>query len=279
MNTTDAARAAEYVRAHGTALERARLAAILGGRSADQQALDDLRARQGPDGGFAHWVPQVSNVCDTAYVLGWLHDLNLYRGSLADPACRFLLDRQLPDGGWDEVDAVKEFSPPEWMVPGRVETRVWLTAYCAHVLIRFGYAEAEGTRCPADFLLAHCDTLGRMTGYLRATWIALPMLAFYPGRRSRAFRRSLAVVDRAFRRDWPGSYVAWMLRCLFDSALTVRTPLVRKCLEHLEACQRPDGSWESEAGEQHVVDGTIDVLRVLKDYGRIGRFPEPGCGS
>jgi hypothetical protein len=279
MTGGGAARAGEYVRAHGTALERARLAAILWGESAGELALHELRARQGHDGGFAHWVPQVSNVCDTAYVLGWLHDLNLCRGPLADPACQFLLDRQLPDGGWDEIDAVNEFSPPEWMVPGRVETRVWLTAYCAHVLIRFGYAEAEGTRCPADFLLAHCDEVGRMAGYLRATWIALPMLAFYPGRRSRVFRKSLAVVEQAFRHDWPGSYVAWLLRCLFDSGLAARNPLVRRCLEHLEASQRADGSWTSEAGEEHAVDGTIDALRVLQDYGRIGRLVRPPRGT
>ncbi len=63
---------------------------------------------------------------------------------------------------------MRTLNPPEWMMPGRIETRVWLTAYCAHVLIRFGYAEAEGTYCPNDFLLAHCDETGWMAGYLRA---------------------------------------------------------------------------------------------------------------
>jgi len=135
-----------------------------------------------------------------------------------DWACRFLLDRQQEDGGWDEVKAVQALNPPEWMTPGRIETRVWLTAYCAHVLIRFGYAEAPGTYCPTDFLLAHCDESGRLAGYLRATWIALPMLAFYPGPDSEPFRRALAVVEANYspdwERTWPGSCAApRMLGC------------------------------------------------------------------
>jgi hypothetical protein len=98
-----------------------------------------------------------------------------------EAALRELAALQKPDGGWDEVEAVRALNPPQWMMPGRIETRVWLTAFCAHVLIRFGYAEAPGTTCPTDFLLAHSDETGRLAGYLRATWIALPMLTFYPG--------------------------------------------------------------------------------------------------
>lgn len=184
-----------------------------------------------------------------------------------DPACRFLLDRQQEDGGWDEVEAVRAFDPPEWMMPGRIETRVWLTAYCAHVLIRFGYAEAPSTRCPTDFLLAHCDETGRLTGYLRATWIALPMLAFYPGPDSDSFHR--AVVEANYSPDWEGSYLAWLLRCLQDAGLPADHPLVARCLADLISKQRTDGSWESEDGEEFAASATVEALRVLKGYGRI----------
>jgi hypothetical protein len=141
----DICKAVAYVQARGNAVERARLGAILRDEPPPEAALGELAALQKPDGGFAYWVPQVSTVCDTAYVLEWFDDLRIHRGPLVDPACRFLLHRQQEDGGWDEVEGVRAFNPPEWMVPGRVETRVWLTAYCAHVLMRFGYAEAEGT--------------------------------------------------------------------------------------------------------------------------------------
>jgi hypothetical protein len=266
----DVERAIAYVQAQGNVVERARLAAILWEEPPPDMVLEALAALQKADGGFAYWVPEASNISDTAYVLAWFDDLRVYRGSIVDPACRFLLDRQREGGGWDEVAAVRAWNPPEWMVPGRIETRVWLTAYCAHVLIRFGYAEAEGTRCPTDFLLAHCDASGRLAGYLRATWIALPMLAFYPGPDSGPFRRAMAVVESSYVPDWEGAYLAWLLRCLQDAGLGGDHPLVVRCLADLARKQRADGSWEPEKGEgeAHAVNATLGALRALKGYGR-----------
>jgi len=268
----DLEKAIAYVQARGDAVERARLATILWGEQPTEAALQQLAALQQPDGGFAYWVPEVSNVCDTAYVLQWFDDLKVYRGPIVDAACRFLLDRQQKDCGWDEVEAVRAWNPPEWMSPGRIETRVWLTAFCAHVLIRFSYAEAEGTGCPTDFLLAHCDETGRMVGYLRATWIALPMLAFYPGPDSEPFQKAVSVVEASYSADWQGSYLAWLLRCLQDAGLPADHPLVGHCLADLERKQRPDGSWEPEDGEEHAVNATVAALRELKRYGRIGNM-------
>ncbi|MFB0534138.1 MAG: prenyltransferase/squalene oxidase repeat-containing protein [Anaerolineae bacterium] len=267
----DLEKAIAYVKARGNAVERARLAAILRDEPPLEAALQELAALQKPDGGFAYWVREVSNVCDTAFVLQWFDDLKVYRGPIVDPACRFLLDRQQEDGGWDEVEAVRALNPPEWMIPGRIETRVWLTAYCAHVLIRFGYAKAPGTCCPTDYLLAHSDETGRLAGYLRATWLALPMLAFYPGPDSEPFRRALAVAEAAYSPDWEGSYLAWLLRCLQDAGLPADHSLVTRCLADLKGKQRPDGSWEPEEGEgeEHAVNATVAALRALKSYGRI----------
>jgi hypothetical protein len=264
----DVGKAIAYVQGRGNTVERARLAVILWDEPPPDVVLQELAALQKPDGGFAYWVPEVSNVCDTAYVLQWLDDLKVYRGPTVDPACRFLLDHQHEDGGWDEVEAVRAFNPPEWMIPGRIETRVWLTAYCAHVLIRFAYAEAPGTTCPTDFLLAHSDETGRLAGYLRATWIALPMLAFYPGPDPESFHRVLAVVEANYSPEWQGAYLAWLLRCLQDAGLQAEHPLVVRCLADLERQQRPDGSWEPEEGEgeEHAVNTTISALRALKGY-------------
>jgi len=267
----DIRKAIAYVQARGGAVEQARLAAILWNEAPSKAALEQLANLQKPDGGFAYWVREVSNVCDTAYVLQWFDDLKVCQGPIADPACRFLLDRQQEDGGWDEVEAVRASNPPEWMIPGRTETRVWLTAFCAHVLLRFGYAEAEGTHCPTDFLLAHCHETGRVDGYLRATWIALPMLAFYPGADSEPFRRAIAVVETEYSPHWEGAYLAWLLRCLQDAGLGTDHPLVVRSLADLEHKQRPDGSWEPEEGEgeKHAANATVSALRAFKRYGLI----------
>jgi hypothetical protein len=264
-------RSVGFVQRRGSPVERARLAAILWDKAPRQQVLDELAAAQNPDGGFAYRMEpgQVSSVGNTAFVLQWLDDMKVRRGPIVEPACRFLLDRQQADGGWDEPEAIQALSPPEWREPGRIEARVWLTAYCAHVLIRFGFAEAEGSGCPALFLLAHCDETGRLAGYLRATWIALPMLALHPGRDSEPFRRAMSVVEVHYAADWDASRVAWLLRCLGDAGLPAEVGLVARCLADLEGKQRPDGSWGSEDGEDHAAGATVEALRVLRAYGRI----------
>jgi hypothetical protein len=267
----DLQKAISFVESNGNLVEQARLSSVLWGEAPSDEVLKEVAKLQRADGGFAYWCPRVSNVCDTAYVLQWLDDLGSYRGKVADTACWFLLDRQSEDGGWDEVDEVARYPVPAWMKPGRLETRTWLTAFCSHVLIRFGYAEAPGTRCPTDFLLSHSDAEGRIRGYLRATWMSLPMLAFHPGPRSEPYRKAVAVVEESYSEEWTGAYIAWLLRCLKDARVSPDHPLVNRALADLENKQRRDGGWEPEPGEgeELSVYATISALRALRAYQRI----------
>lgn len=267
----DLQKAIAFIKLNGNLIERARVSSILWGEVPSKEVLKEVEKLQKPDGGFAYWCPQVSNICDTAYILQWLDDLKSYRNKIADRACRFLLDRQYEDGGWDEVEEVGRYSSPEWMIPGRLTTRTWLTGFCSHVLIRFGYAEAPGTRCPTDFLLSHCDAVGRIRGYLRATWISLPMLALHPGPQSEAYHKALSVVEENYSEEWAGAHIAWLLRCLKDAHVPPDHPLVNRAITHLESKQRLDGSWEPEPGEgeKHAVNATIAVLGSLHAYARI----------
>ncbi|MFX1307098.1 MAG: prenyltransferase/squalene oxidase repeat-containing protein [Promethearchaeota archaeon] len=264
----DIQKSINYIRKHGSNLEKARLSTIIWDKKPSPEVLEELASIQNPDGGFSYWVKNVSNITDTCYILEWFDDLKLYRGEVIDKACHFLLDRQQKDGGWDEVIEIKPYNPPKWMLPGLIETRTWLTAYCAHVLIRFGYAEAEGTYCPTDFLLANSDSSGRLKGYLRATWLALPMFAFYPGPDPQSFNLLINVILDNFSPDWKGSYIAWLVHCLYDSGLPSDHQLVLQALSELKKKQKIDGSWDPEEGEGegHRVNATILALRALKVY-------------
>lgn len=270
-----------FVRSHGNPIELARMATIVWGRVPGQAAVDGLVRMQDADGGFRYWAPGVGNICDTAYILQWLDDLGMHGHPISEAACQFLLKRQQEDGGWDEVAAVKELCAPEWMTPGKIATRVWLTAFCAHVLVRFGRAEAEGTTCPADFLLAHMDASGRLEGYFRATWIALPMLAFHPGRESEPFVRAIGLVEREYSPGWDGAYLGWFLRCLRDADLPRQHALVDRSLRDLGSKQRPDGSWDPEEGEGEAgrVNSTITALRALAQYGELGCIEDAEAAS
>lgn len=264
----DIQKSLNYIKTHGNIVEKARLSAILWNEKPSPEVLKELASLQKSDGGFSYWVKTVSSITDTCYILEWFDDLKVYKGEIVDPACQYLLARQHKDGSWDEVSEIENYDPPEWMLPGRIETRVWLTAYCAHVLIRFGYAETEGTFCPTDFLLANCDASYRLIGYLRATWIALPMLAFYPGLDPKSFKGAVKVVEDNFSPDWKGSYIAWLLRCLKDAGLLSDHQLVLRAISELEKKQNLDGSWDPEEGEgeEHRVNATILALRALREY-------------
>jgi len=230
-------KAAAYVQAAGDAVERARLASILRGEPPSEEALCALSRMQNADGGFSYWLPDrtISTVCDTAYVLAWFDDLSMRSGPLVDGAVRFLFENQRPDGGWDEVEGVRRLDPPEFQTPGETRTRVWLTAYCAHWLMRFGHAESPQCRgCPVDFLLAHQEPSGRLAGYLRATWDALPVFSRYPRGNSRPFELALAATETEFSpQEWEGSYLAWLLLCLRDAGLPASHSLVTRSLDRL----------------------------------------------
>lgn len=258
----------KYINANGNPCEKARLSAILKNQKPSLEVVEGLRKFQNPNGGFSYWIKDMSTITDTCYILEWFDDLKIHKGDIVDRACNYLLKRQKNDGGWDEEKDVIRYNPPKWMIPNQIKTRTWLTAYCAHVLIRFGYAEAEGTICPTNFLLANCDSSGRVKGYLRATWLALPMLNFYPGPNPELFIRMVKVIMDNFSIEWRGSYIAWLLQCLKDGDLSSNHNLVQRSLYELKRKQRNDGSWDPEEGEgeKHRINSTLRAIRALKEY-------------
>lgn len=264
-------KAIAFVQTSGDAIEQARLGAILWSKPPQESVLQKLAAMQNPDGGFSYWVKGFSTVCDTVYVLIWFDDLSLRTSPLVERAVNFLLTEQKEDGGWDEVEKVKEVDAPPFLTPGKISTRVWLTAYCTHWLVRFGYAEHPKAKgCPGKFLEAHREPSRRLVGStdMRAMWDWLVLLAYFPGQDSEIFKQTLAVIEQGFSPEkWEGSYLAWLMCCLRDAGLPAQHPFVTRCLDELARKQRPDGGWDSEDGEKYAANATIEALRVLKHYG------------
>jgi len=263
-------KAINFVHSYGDLIENARLASIIWGEMPNNLVLHKLEEMQNPDGGFSYWIKEadISMVCDTVYLLRWFDDLATKYGKLVERAVSFIIGHQEEDGGWDEVEDIKKFKPPPFLEPGAINTRVWLTANCAHWLMRFGYAESPMCKaCPVDYLLENREPSGRLIGYLRATWDALPIFARYPKDDREPFRKALRITEKEFTPgDWEGSYLAWLLRCLHDAGIEATNNLVSECFIQLAKKQRLDGSWDSEDSEEYSVGATLEVLRVLKDY-------------
>lgn len=264
-------KAIAFVTARGDPIQIGRMSSVLWGQRQSSSAMKRLYGMQDEDGGYSMEKGGLSTVCTTVNVMSWLDDLRIRSGPLVDRAVEFLKQHQKNDGGWDEVEAIKKTNPPPFLVPGEIQTRVWLTACCAHWLMRFGCIEPPGSKgCPVDFLLKHRERSGLLKGYLRATWDSLVLFSYRPGSDSSEFGETLRAIDASFApSEWEGSNLAWLLTCLKDAELPNDHPLVRRALEELAQKQRTDGSWSSEDGEKLAVSATVDALRVLKYYSRV----------
>jgi len=269
----DITRAIHYIKEHGDAIEKARLDSLMCGKHPSEDISDIIKRMQNSDGGFSYWIKEadISMVSDTVYILHWLDDLRIRESTILEQAIDFLVNHQNEDGSWDEVNDIINYNPPPFLVPGKIENRVWLTANCAHWLMKFGYAESPKCRgCPIDFLLAYSKPDGGLLGYLRATWDCLPVFSRYPENDREPFRLALNYVESKYSpASWEGSYLVWLIQCLRDANLPANHKLVIDCLNDLQGKQRSDGSWNSEDGEEYSVSATIEALGVLKEYNLI----------
>lgn len=267
----DLERASAFVEGLEDDILTARLGAILKNRTPSRSILNQIEKMRKSDGGFAFWEQDVSSITTTLNIVGWLDDLSLRGGTIVDKTFDFLLEHQLEDGGWDEIERIRGFEPPPFMVPGEINTRTWLTAGCAHCFIRFGRAEPPGSKgCPSEFLMQHVGPSGLVKGYLYASWDALVMFNYHPGPDSEVFRNLLSGVREQFDQGkHDATDLAWLLRCLRDIGLDDTDNLVSRTIIALEGMQEPDGSWVSSEGDEYTGMTSVDVIRVLRDFGKL----------
>ncbi|UCE10261.1 MAG: terpene cyclase/mutase family protein [Candidatus Thorarchaeota archaeon] len=267
----DVQRAVEFVRKECDVILQGRLESILEKRKPDRTVLDTIESMRKSDGGFAFWDQDISCITSTLNVVGWLDDLSLSEEAVVSKTFDFLLRHQQKDGGWDEIEKVSIFNPPPFMVPGEMNTRIWLTACCAHWFIRFDRAKSLGAKThPTEFLTQHLSPSGLIKGYLYASWDSLVMFHYNPGPESDAFTSLLRATRENFdseRHD--GADLAWLLRCLRDVGLGTKDELVVRVLNALEKNQDENGSWISADGAEFSGMTTVDAIRVLNDFGRI----------
>lgn len=265
--TIDLARARAFAEAQGSALDRARLDALLGG-DGPPAVPDELRALQNDDGGFAlGQIPgQPSALSPTAYALTWLRDLQLADSPEARRALEFIEERQTARGIWRESPALQRFSPPPWMDPESPAADIYTTALCASTLIVL-----DGDELAADQAVGWLQTQQGRDGLLNgfkahSSWLAIPAFARVLGPETRATRRLVGGLGALLAPEWPASMLAWMLRCLLDGGYTRRTQVVARAWELLGAAQQPDGSFTVDQGDDPIEAAlqAIDVARRIE---------------
>ena len=224
----DLDRAAAFVEAGGSPLERARLRALLHGGPAPPEALP--RANDG--GGFpARWSPRASSLDATCLVLDQVSDLGDEAATLRARAILFLQAHRQRDGCWQESEDEA--------------ATVYLTANC-------GYW-TDNARA-ADWLAARVSPDGRLPSFVQAHWLAAALL-----RRHAQAAASLLVahVETTVDGLGPGG-LAWLASTL------PAEPVAATARGLLAALQEPDGRWRSEDGDVFDVAATLAAIRVLR---------------
>jgi hypothetical protein len=260
--------AINFVNANGSEIEKARMKSILLGSPPKDDIINKLTELQNEDGGFSYFTKDISTVFDTVYILTWLDDLQIHDGKLVDSAFEFLAKNQQDDSGWDEVPGVADLDSDTALPPGELDTRVFLTAFCAHWFVRFERTKTtENKGSPLEFITNHRNPDGLILDDQQTTWDSLVLFSRSPGKDSELFAETIEIIEKKFSPDeLMGGNLAYMLCCLRDAGLDAYHPIVNLTTDELIQKQREDGSWESEYGDEYATAATIEALRVLKHY-------------
>ena len=265
--SVDIARARSFIKASGSAIERARLHALVDGVTPPAMP-DELRALQNDDGGFAlgQIAGRPSALSPTAYVLSWLRDLGLTASPEARRALRYIETRQTRRGIWRESAELQRYQPPPWMDPESVAADIYTTALCASTLATLG-----GDELAADQAVIWLQTQQGRDGLLNgfkahSSWLAVPAFAEILGQETRATRRLIAGLGELLADDWSAGMLAWMLQCLLDAGYTRRTRLVERAWQLLGAAQQPDGSFPVDEDDDPLQTAlqAIDVAQRIE---------------
>ena len=237
----DLDRAAAFVEAGGSPLDRARLRALLDGEPATAGALP----RANDDGGFpSSWSGESSSLDATCFVLDQVSDFGDEAATLRARAILFLQAHRARDGWWQE-DASLAAAAPEWARPGDEAATVYLTANC-------GYW-CDSARA-SDWLAAHVYADGRLPSFPQAHWLAAALLR----RHGHAAAAMLVQHLEETVAELAPSALAWLASTL------PAEPVAATARERLAARQEPDGRWRSEDGEAFDVAATLAAIRVLR---------------
>ena len=132
-------RGLDYINANGSDHTKAIGNAIVNPDTVDE-ALIELRPFQNADGGWrgmdSDMKGPVSTISCTWVAMQWLSCLNQLDSECLKKTVDFLKKVQNENGYWDEPEAIVEYDPPPWMVPGEYENQLWLTSASCWRLIK-----------------------------------------------------------------------------------------------------------------------------------------------
>jgi hypothetical protein len=258
--------AIDFVKAHGSPAEQARLNYLLTSQSPAPETAYDLLGGQGPDGGWApFWAPGHSSLDATCFRLAQAEGMGLFRHEgVISKAIDFIAGRQRPDGSWEEDVRLASAAPP-WVKPGDLAARLYLTANCGFWLALDDPAGPGASRAAAC-LEGHLEGDGSLPSFLHTHWLAGSL--WFRLERGDLAGGVCCYLERRFG-ELATSNLSWLVITLRIARVPADHSLIRGSLKKLESAQLPDGRWPSEDGEAWDVHATLEALRAFQLCGRL----------
>ncbi len=265
MNLSDLQPAIDYVLQHGTPAERARLRHALHGEPPPADVHEQLELSQRGDGGWApFWAPDYSSLDATCYQLAQADQLGIDR--LALPiidAIRFLIERQRPDGSWEEEPPEPD-AAPIWARPGDVAAGLYVTANCGFWVAVTGLVPSAAHDA-ATYLSFHLGAAGELPSFPHTHWLATAVWQRL-GMSDEA-NKGLGNLQRRVDELSAGN-LAWLILALAKGGVAADHPTVVAALEQLLARRDPAGHWPSDEGSDNAAHVTVEALIALQLYGK-----------
>jgi GNAT superfamily N-acetyltransferase len=253
--------AIDLVEGDGDALERAELAYLLRGARVPAHARLALLAGQNEDGG---WTPPWIDSAVTAYsgvsvtchrlARAWACGISLDAPELA-AAKRFLIERQLGAGSFEEDVAVSAYAPG-WLKPGDARAAAFITANAGFWLAMLGEPGAAARASAA--LAPHAQDLA----YAQTRWLRAALRWRLLGRETH--EKDLDALGDALP-GFDAEDAAWMLQTLMAAGLPAFSSVVESGIARLLSLRGASGAWER--GGAPSARQTLDALGAMRACG------------
>jgi len=221
---------------------------------------------QNDDGGFPIFRIQnaPSSIFETCSRLSVLIDFELTKGLAVKNAVNFLLRKQKEEGFWEEPENLPE-EVPDWLRPGKTETRIFETVNVLDVLLSLNSIPQEKLKLGLAFLRKNLQDNNLLKGFIHSSFILVSILCKINDDEN-ALKVFYSLTNKLLELDI--DTLIWAINCFIKCQFLRESTIIKQWIEKISSMQQNDGGLPGENMKQRA-NLTMDFLFLLKNWGNL----------